>query len=150
MVTSIFIWSNSQIKTMTNPKDKPLVRVAEETSFIAIWVLAAYLAYDYLVYLTPLDLNLMFKTIGMLIPLFAIIIGFIPGCGPQILVTTLFINGMIPFSALLGNAISNDGDALFPAIAIAPKAAILATIYSAIPAFVMAYTLYFFFPLFGQ
>ena len=50
---------------MTNPKDKPLVRVAEETSFIAIWVLAAYLAYDYLVYLTPLDLNLMFKTVGM-------------------------------------------------------------------------------------
>ena len=47
-------------------------------------------------------------------------------------------------------AISNDGDALFPAIAIAPRAAILATIYSAIPAFIMAYTLYFFFPLFGQ
>ena len=150
MVTSILIWSNSKIKTMTNPKDKPLVRVAEETSFIAIWVLSAYLAYDYLVFLTPLDFNVMFKTIGVLIPFLAIIIGFIPGCGPQILVTTLFINGMIPFSALLGNAISNDGDALFPAIAIAPRAAILATIYSAIPAFVMAYTLYFFFPLFGQ
>ena len=150
MVTSILIWSNSKIKTMTNPKDKPLVRVAEETSFIAIWVLSAYLAYDYLVFLTPLDFNVMFKTIGVLIPFLAIIIGFIPGCGPQILVTTLFINGMIPFSALLGNAISNDGDALFPAIAIAPKAAILATFYSAIPAFLMAYTLYFFFPLFGQ
>ena len=150
MVTSILIWSNSKIKTMTNPKDKPLVRVAEETSFIAIWVLSAYLAYDYLVFLTPLDFNVMFKTIGVLIPFLAIIIGFIPGCGPQILVTTLFINGMIPFSALLGNAISNDGDALFPAIAIAPRAAVLATIYSAIPAFVMAYTLYFFFPLFGQ
>ena len=150
MVTSILIWSNSKIKTMTNPKDKPLVRVAEETSFIAIWVLSAYLAYDYLVFLTPLDFNVMFKTIGVLIPFLAIIIGFIPGCGPQILVTTLFINGMIPFSALLGNAISNDGDALFPAIAIAPRAAILATLYSAIPAFIMAYTLYFFFPLFGQ
>ena len=150
MVTSILIWSNSKIKTMTNPKDKPLVRVAEETSFIAIWVLSAYLAYDYLVFLTPLDFNVMFKTIGVLIPFLAIIIGFIPGCGPQILVTTLFVNGMIPFSALLGNAISNDGDALFPAIAIAPRAAVLATIYSAIPAFIMAYTLYFFFPLFGQ
>ena len=150
MVTSILIWSNSQIKAMTNPKDKPLVRVAEETSFIAIWVLSAYLAYDYLVFLTPLDFNVMFKTIGVLIPFLAIIIGFIPGCGPQILVTTLFINGMIPFSALLGNAISNDGDALFPAIAIAPRAAVLATIYSAIPAFIMAYALYFFFPLFGQ
>ena len=150
MVTSILIWSNSKIKTMTNPKDKPLVRVAEETSFIAIWVLSAYLAYDYLVFLTSLDFNVMFKTIGVLIPFLAIIIGFIPGCGPQILVTTLFINGMIPFSALLGNAISNDGDALFPAIAIAPRAAVLATIYSAIPAFIMAYALYFFFPLFGQ
>ena len=150
MVTSILIWSNSKIKTMTNPKDKPLVRVTEETSFIAIWVLSAYLAYDYLVFLTPLDLNMMFKTIGLLVPLLAIIIGFVPGCGPQILVTTLFINGMIPFSALLGNAISNDGDALFPAIAIAPKAAILATFYSAIPACILAYTLYFFFPLFGQ
>ena len=150
MVTSILIWSNSKIKTMTNPKDKPLVRVTEETSFIAIWVLSAYLAYDYLVFLTPLDLNMMFKTIGLLVPLLAIIIGFVPGCGPQILVTTLFINGMIPFSALLGNAISNDGDALFPAIAIAPRAAILATFYSAIPACLMAYTLYFFFPLFGQ
>ena len=150
MVTSILIWSNSKIKTMTNPKDKPLVRVTEETSFIAIWVLSAYLAYDYLIFLTPLDLNTMFKTIGLLVPLLAIIIGFVPGCGPQILVTTLFINGMIPFSALLGNAISNDGDALFPAIAIAPKAAILATFYSAIPACILAYTLYFFFPLFGQ
>ena len=150
MVTSILIWSNSKIKTMTNPKDKPLVRVTEETSFIAIWVLSAYLAYDYLIFLTPLDLNMMFKTIGLLVPLLAIIIGFVPGCGPQILVTTLFINGMIPFSALLGNAISNDGDALFPAIAIAPKAAILATFYSAIPACILAYTLYFFFPLFGQ
>ena len=150
MVTSILIWSNSKIKSMTNPKDKPLVRVTEETSFIAIWVLAAYLAYDYLVFLTPLDLNIMFNTIGVLIPLLAIIIGFIPGCGPQILVTTLFINGMIPFSALLGNAISNDGDALFPAIAIAPRAAILATVYSAIPACIMAYSLYFFFPYFGQ
>ena len=109
-----------------------------------------YLAYDYLIFLTPLDLNIIFKTIGILIPMVAIIIGFIPGCGPQILVTTLFINGMIPFSALLGNAISNDGDALFPAIAIAPRAAILATFYSAIPACIMAYTLYFFFPLFGQ
>ena len=150
MITSIFIWSNSHIKTITNPTDKPLVRVAEETSFIAIWVLAAYLAYDYFIFLTPLDLNAMFKTIGILIPLLAIVMGFIPGCGPQILVTTLFINGMIPFSALLGNAISNDGDDLFPAIAIAPKAAILATIYSAVPAFIMAYSLYFFFPLFGQ
>ena len=53
----------------------------------------------------------------------------------------------IPLSAELGNAISNDGDALFPAIALAPKAAILATFYSAFPAIIVAYTYMIFFEL---
>ena len=47
--------------------------------------------------------------------------------------------------AEIGNAISNDGDALFPAIALAPKAAIIATLYSAIPAFIFAYGYMFLF-----
>ncbi len=149
VITGIFIWSTSKVKTMTNPLDKPLVRVSEETSFITIWVLAAYLAYDYLVALTPLNLEILFESVTIFLPLIAILVGFIPGCGPQVLVTTLFINGLIPFSALLGNAISNDGDALFPAIAIDPKVALLATIYSAVPAFILAYSIYFLFPNLG-
>ena len=64
----------------------------------------------------------------------AIAVGFIPGCGPQIVTTSLYLNGAVPLSAQLGNAISNDGDALFPAIAKAPKAAALATLFSAVPA----------------
>ena len=79
------------------------------------------------------------------VPLVAILFGFLPGCGPQIVVATLYLNGYIPLSAELGNAISNDGDALFPAIALAPKAAIIATIYSAIPAIIVAYSYLFFF-----
>ena len=47
--------------------------------------------------------------------------------------------------AEIGNAISNDGDALFPAIAMAPKAAIIATLYSAIPAIIVAYGYYWLF-----
>lgn len=78
-----------------------------------------------------------------MLPLIAILIGFLPGCGPQILVTTFYLNGLIPLSAQLGNAISNDGDALFPAIAMAPKAAILATLYTAVPALLVAYGWYF-------
>ena len=78
----------------------------------------------------------------------AIFIGFIPGCGPQVLVTTLYINGLVPFAALLGNAISNDGDALFPAIALNPKAALAATMISAIPAIFVSYGLYFIAPNF--
>ena len=73
-------------------------------------------------------------------------IGFIPGCGPQVLVATLYVNGAIPFSALVANAISNDGDALFPAIALAPRAAVMATVFSTLPALVVAYGLHIFAP----
>jgi len=59
----------------------------------------------------------------------------------------MYLNGFIPFSAEIGNAISNDGDALFPAIALAPRAAIFATLYSGIPALLVAYTYMFVFEL---
>ena len=45
----------------------------------------------------------------------------------------------------VGNAISNDGDALFPAIALSPRAAALATLYSAIPAALVGYGYWFIF-----
>ncbi len=72
----------------------------------------------------------------------AILVGFVPGCGPQILVTSLYLSGAMPLSAQLGNAIANDGDALFPAIAAAPRAALAASLYSALPAWVAAYGWY--------
>ena len=69
----------------------------------------------------------------------AIFIGFLPGCGPQVLVATMYLAGILPLSAQIGNAISNDGDALFPAIAIAPRVAVVATLYSAVPAVIISY-----------
>ena len=142
----LFIWSTSDMQAMTNAKDSPLTRMAEETSFIAVWVIGAYLAFDYVVAYAGLDLAAMFNSIGIFLPMVGIIIGFIPGCGPQVLVSTLYINGLIPFSALMGNAISNDGDALFPAIALNPRVAFLATLYSALPAVLLAYLFHFFAP----
>jgi len=78
-------------------------------------------------------------------PLIGVVIGLLPGCGPQILVTSLYINGTVPLSAQLGNSISNDGDALFPAIVLAPKAALMATLYSSIPALIVAYSCFYLF-----
>ena len=144
----LFIWSTSKVQAMTNANDNPLTRMAEETAFISIWVIAAYLAYDYIVDFGGFDLEALFSTVGPLLPLMGVLIGLVPGCGPQVLVTTLYINGLIPFAALMGNAISNDGDALFPAIALNPKAAIWATLYSTIPALFMAYGFHFFAPTF--
>ncbi len=142
----LLIWSTSKLTAMSNDKDSPVTRLAEETSFISVWVIGAFLAYEYLAAYGGLDLETWFATVAPLLPLMAIFIGLIPGCGPQILVTTLYINGLVPFAALLGNAISNDGDALFPAIALNPKAAIWATVYSAIPALIVAYGFYVFAP----
>lgn len=142
----LFIWAVSPVTAMTHAEDSPLTRAAEETAFISVWVIGAYLAYDYAAQFLGLDLEAAFATVQPLLPLIAILTGFIPGCGPQVLVTTLYINGLIPFAALLGNAISNDGDALFPAIALEPKVAILATLYTAIPALILAYTIYYGFP----
>lgn len=142
----IFIWASSPLKAMSNQRDSALTRMSEETSFITAWVILAYLLFEYLINFTGLDLQAMFNTAGVLLPLIAIIIGFIPGCGPQILVTTFYINGLIPFAALIGNSISNDGDALFPAIALNPRAAFVATAYSTVPALLVAYGFYFFAP----
>lgn len=118
-------------------------RVVIDTNFVTIWVVGAFLVFELTIHWTGLDLKAIFEVWGPLVPTMAILIGFIPGCGPQVLVTTFYLNGIIPFSAQLGNAISNDGDALFPAIALAPKPALLATIYTAVPAFIVAYGWYF-------
>lgn len=142
----LFIWSTSILSAMTNANDSAVTRMSEETSFISVWVIGAFLIYEYSVVFAGLDLAAAFQTIAPLLPLMAVLIGFIPGCGPAILVTTLYINGVIPFAALMGNAISNDGDALFPAIALNPRAAVVATAYSAVPALIVAYGFYLFAP----
>jgi len=114
------------------------------TNFVTVWVIIGFLVFDLGIYFTGIDFKNLFDVMLPLTPLLAIFIGFVPGCGPQILTATLYLNGHIPFSAEIGNAISNDGDALFPAIAICPKDAILATIYSAVPAVIVAYSYFFF------
>ncbi|MEM9301533.1 MAG: putative manganese transporter [Pseudomonadota bacterium] len=120
----------------------PMESTAAETSFVSVWVMVGFLCYELLVHFGGVDLHSAFASLGALAPLLALLIGFIPGCGPQIVVTTLYLNGVVPMAALLANAISNDGDALFPAIALAPRAAIVATLYSAVPAAIVGYLAY--------
>ncbi|MEZ5733807.1 MAG: putative manganese transporter [Paracoccaceae bacterium] len=146
IATGLLIWAVSPVTAMTNPADTPVTRMAEETAFISVWVIIAYLSYDYAAAFLGLDLKALFLSIAPVLPLMGALVGLIPGCGPQVLVATLFVHGAIPFSALMANAISNDGDALFPAIALAPRAAIMATVFSTVPALIMAYGFYFFAP----
>jgi len=121
-----------------------LRRTISDTNFVTSWVIFAFLLFEVSIHLTGIDLKLIFTDVAVFTPLIAVLIGFLPGCGPQILVTTLYLSGYVPLSAQIGNAISNDGDALFPAIALAPAAAITATLYSAVPALLLAYGWYIF------
>ena len=131
--------------TPSKSDEKIVRRTVSDTNFITGWVILAFLAYELTVHLGNFDLEAIFKSYYFFIPLIAILIGFLPGCGPQILVTTLYLNGIIPLSAQIGNAISNDGDALFPAIALHPKAAFIATVYSGVPAIIVSYSYFFIF-----
>ena len=145
---SIFMWSLNPLSDFQCSTDRTrnlLSRVVDTTNFVTTWVICGFLVFEIFMYITSYDLKTFFDIWLPFIPMMAIFFGFLPGCGPQIVVTTFYLNGFIPLSAEIGNAISNDGDALFPAIALAPKAAIIATLYSAIPAFIFAYGYMFLF-----
>ena len=128
---------------MASIHENSLRRVADTTCFVTVWVIIAFVTYELIDLSTKGLIFDSLKYFGPFIPLMAIIIGFIPGCGPQIMITSMYVSGQIPMSAQIGNSISNDGDALFPAIAISAKAAIIATLYSAIPAIFIAYLWYY-------
>ena len=145
---SIFMWSLNPLSDFQCSTDRTrnlLSRVVDTTNFVTTWVICGFLVFEIFMYITSYDLKTFFEIWLPFVPMMAIFFGFLPGCGPQIVVTTFYLNGFIPLSAEIGNAISNDGDALFPAIALAPKAAVVATLYSAIPAFIFAYGYMFLF-----
>ena len=142
-ILSIFMWSLNPLSDFQCSTDKSrgyIARVVDTTNFVSTWVICGFLVFEIFMYFTSIDLKSFFDIWMPFVPLVAIIFGFLPGCGPQVVVATFYLNGFIPLSAELGNAISNDGDALFPAIALAPKAALIATIYSGIPAIIVAYS----------
>ncbi len=153
-IISMLLWalsrdiSDYESAVSEDPKEKTntlFQRVAQDTNFVTSWVICAFLLFELTMYWTGINLASAFTEWASFMPLIGVVIGLLPGCGPQILVTSLYINGTVPLSAQLGNSISNDGDALFPAIVLAPKAALMATLYSSIPALIVAYSCFYLF-----
>lgn len=147
-VSSMLLWALTQeiedYQSTVSEDDKirtshPMQKAAQDTNFVSAWVIIAFLAFELTLHFTGFEIGANWGNWGVWMPALGIVIGLLPGCGPQILVTSLYLSGALPFSAQLSNAISNDGDALFPAIALAPKAALMATLYSSIPAAIVGY-----------
>jgi hypothetical protein len=117
----------------------PVRRMIVDTNFVTFWVFLGFFGYEFVAYWTGNGVANWLQASHVVLPLVATMIGLIPGCGVMILTTTLFLNHQIPLSAMISAAVSTDGDALFPAIALAPRAAVVATLYTAIPAVVLGY-----------
>jgi hypothetical protein len=120
---------------------------AMETAMVTVWVIAGYLLYEYGLLLTGLDIAGLAAGAGVIAPIAGALIGLIPGCAAHIVFAQLYaVEEAIPFSALTANAISQDGDALFPLLAIDMKAAIVATIYTTIPGVIVGVAVHYFWP----
>ena len=113
-----------------------LIHNAQETAFVGTWVFAAYLVFGLVVHFAGGEQVVVaaMASTGLASVVLGVLIGIIPGCGPQVIFVSLYLKGMFPFAALLANAISQDGDALFPLLAMDRKAAFWATVVNTIVA----------------
>ena len=92
-----------------------LIHSASETAFVTFWVMAAYLTFEFsMLFSGTNEAELAKYSDGIIAVVIASFIGLIPGCGPQIIAITAYTKDLISFPALAANAISQDGDALFP------------------------------------
>ena len=121
-----------------NSLDETLVHAASEAAFVTFWVLIAYLVFEFGMLLSGIkESDMSEHGSGAGAVLVAATIGLIPGCGPQIIAITAYVEGIISFPALVANAISQDGDALFPLLVRHKVASIWATIHTILPAIIV-------------
>jgi len=119
-----------------------MVHAASETAFVTFWVMIAYLAFEFMMLFGGLaDDDLARHGDGLVAVIIAATIGLIPGCGPQIIAITAYTKDIISFPALAANAISQDGDALFPLLVRHKAASLWATVHTTIPAIIVGVVL---------
>lgn len=122
-----------------------VIHTGSDTVFVGTWVFFAYLIYEIAVLVIGGEnvLTSWMLSAGLTSVILGALIGLIPGCGPQVLFVALYTKGCLPFAALLSNAISQDGDALFPLLAMDKKSAVKATVITTVPALIIGLLSYY-------
>lgn len=110
-----------------------LRRSAREASFVTVWVAVAFIAWEVVQHVSLVEVAAL-PLLGVGGVVVAAIVGLVPGCGVQITMTGLHASGVLPLPALLANAVSQDGDALIPLLALDRRAAMLASALTIVPA----------------
>jgi hypothetical protein len=109
---------------------------AHEVAFVVVWVAVAYVAWACVHVLTGFD-GSQLPLLGIADVLVGALIGLIPGCAVQIVFTGLYVSGIVPLPTLLANALSQDGDALLPLLALDRRSALVATCITTVPGLVV-------------
>ncbi|MGL6104569.1 putative manganese transporter [Romboutsia sp.] len=122
-----------------------IIHSACESAFVITWIFVGYVVYEVGVLLIGGQevVNVLLLASGVISIFIGALLGIIPGCGIQIMFISLYSNGAIPFAALISNSISQDGDALFPLIALDKKSAFWATVLTTIPAILIGLIVYY-------
>ena len=120
------------------------VHCAREASFVTFWVAIAYLITTWLMELGGVGLTAVVAVSGVAGVLLGTAAGLIPGCAVQVVLTGLYVTGVIPPATLVANALSQDGDALFPLIMMDRRSAGVATVLTCLPALIVGGGMFFF------
>ena len=119
------------------------IHAASETSFVTFWVLIAYFVFEFSMLFGGIEeSSLVAYGAGVGAIFVAALVGVIPGCGPQIIIMTSYVEGILGFPGLVSNAISQDGDALFPLLVRHRAASLWATLHTALPAIITGLILF--------
>ncbi len=144
------VFKNSNSEEEENKKGslkEVLIHSVGEISFVITWIFIAYIIYDLSVILIGgekyISNFVLYTGIGSV--LIGALLGLIPGCGVQIVLLSFYLKGNVPLGAVIANSISQDGDALFPLIAMDKKSALWATILTTIPALIVGVIVYIIF-----
>ncbi len=147
LITCLWLLGGSEEPPKTHKRRslRALKTTTVTTNSVSVWVFVSFLLFEWVLSMVGSEPLTQLLQHSNLAPLIATAVGILPGCGPQIMVTNLYLQNIMPFSGQIANAVSNDGDALFPALAIAPRAALLATLYTMIPALLAGYAYFYWF-----
>ncbi|MCC0700242.1 arsenic efflux protein [Clostridioides sp. ZZV15-6383] len=149
----IYMWCFKKVFKNSNQKEEEnkkislremLIHSVGEISFVITWIFIAYLIYDLIILILGGDeylVKLVLST-GVISVFIGAGLGLIPGCGIQIVLMSFYLKGTIPLGAVIANSISQDGDALFPLLAMDKKSSLWAMIITTIPAILVGMIVY--------
>lgn len=110
-----------------------LASSGRQTAFVVVLVAVASLVTTLPVELASIDVATILGIAGFGGVIAGALVGLVPGCAPQILLTGLYVSGAVPVPTLVANAASQDGDALFPLLALARRPALVAAALTTLP-----------------